>query len=126
MATRLPGSPDCDVGSAAATAVDRVDGEGHYADTAALARHEITGRALEDAAMRDRVVNWIRQFFGSAWAKYDLAKPGTFRLIPPDIRLSALRTDYRAMRPMYLSEPPSFDDVLSVLADLEERINVGG
>jgi hypothetical protein len=30
------------------------------------------------------------------------------------------------MRAMYLSEPPSFDDVLATLADLERRINQAG
>jgi hypothetical protein len=32
------------------------------------------------------------------------------------------------MRDMYLSQPPGFDEVLAVLADLEQRINgiVGG
>ena len=55
----------------------------HYADTAALAKHEITAQALGDHALRDRVVNWKSQFFGSKWASYDRAKPGSFRLAPP-------------------------------------------
>jgi hypothetical protein len=95
----------------------------HYADTAALARHPAAGKAIELADLRDRVVAWKGQFFGSGWAKYDLAKPGTFRLVPPVERLPALRRDYAAMRDMYLSEPPAFDDLLAVLADVEARIN---
>jgi hypothetical protein len=95
----------------------------HYADTAALAQHEAVTRAIGDHALRDRVVAWKSQFFGSSWANYHLAKPGTFRLIPPDERLPALRRDYQAMRDMYLSEPPSFDRILSVLVDLARRIN---
>jgi len=60
-------------------------------------------------------------------ARYDLAKPGTFRLVPPAEHLPAPRRDYQAMRDMYLSEPASFDDILATLADLENRINhVGG
>jgi hypothetical protein len=95
----------------------------HYADTAALARHSIADRALADHDLRDRVVAWKGRFFGSAWANYELAKPGSFKLIPPDSRLPVLRRDYEAMRAMYLSEPPSFDEVLSSLATLEGRIN---
>jgi len=99
----------------------------HYADTAALARHPTAGRAIDQHDLRIRVVAWKGQFFGNSWANYDLAKPGTFRLIPPAERLPALRRDYQAMRDMYLSEPPSFDDVLTTLAELENRINhVGG
>ncbi len=95
----------------------------HYSDTAALARHPRAGRAIHQHDLRNRVEAWKGQFFGSSWATYDLAKPGTFRLIPPTGRLPALRRDYQAMRDMYLSEPPSFDDILATLADLEGRIN---
>jgi hypothetical protein len=71
-------------------------------------------------------VQWKSQFFGSAWANYENAKPGTFRLVPPAERLSALRRDYQAMRDMYLSEPASFNEILTVLAELETRINKTG
>ena len=95
----------------------------HYADTAALARHPTAGRAIEHHDLRDRVVAWKGQFFGSSWANYDQAKPGTFRLVPPTARLPALRRDYQAMRDMYLSEPTAFDDILAILKELENRIN---
>ena len=95
----------------------------HYADTAALAKHPAAKSALDRHDIRNRVVEWKSQFFGSSWANYENAKPGTFRLVPPTERLPALRRDYQAMRDMYLSEPASFDDILSTLADLEARIN---
>jgi Nucleotidyl transferase AbiEii toxin, Type IV TA system len=95
----------------------------HYADTAALARHPASEAAISQNDLRERVVAWKRQFFGSAWANYDLAKPGTFRLVPPAERIRALRLDYEAMRDMYLSEPIAFDEVLTVLEELEQRIN---
>jgi hypothetical protein len=95
----------------------------HYADTAALSRHPVAARAVGQHQLRDRAVAWKEQFFGSLWANYDLAKPGTFRLVPPDGRLSVLRRDCLAMKDMYLSEPAGFDEVLAVLAELEERIN---
>jgi hypothetical protein len=98
----------------------------HYADTAALARHTVSTGALARGDLRDRVVAWKGQFFGSNWANYDLAKPGTFRLVPPDGRMTALRRDYQAMKDMYLSEPASFDDVMAALGELERRINVSG
>jgi hypothetical protein len=95
----------------------------HYADTAALAKHPTASGAIDQHELRDRVVAWKGQFFGSSWANYDQAKPGTFRLVPPAGRLLALRRDYEAMSDMYLSDPPSFDDVLAKLSDLERRIN---
>ena len=95
----------------------------HYAATAALARHPAAAGAIDRHDLRDRVVVWKGQFFGSSWASYDLAKPGTFRLVPPAARRAALRRDYEAMRDMYLAEPATFDEVLAVLAEVEERIN---
>jgi hypothetical protein len=95
----------------------------HYADTAALAQHSAAAGAINQHELRERVVAWKGQFFGSAWARYDLAKPGTFHLVPPAERLPALKRDYDAMSDMYLSEPISFDKVLAILAELEQRIN---
>lgn len=95
----------------------------HYADTAALAKHPAASQAVVDHELRNRVVQWKSQFFGSSWANFDHAKPGTFRLVPPPERLPALRRDYQAMRDMYLSEPAGFDEILATLAALEKRIN---
>jgi hypothetical protein len=98
----------------------------HYADMAALAQNPTASRAIDQHDLRDRVVAWKGQFFGSSWASYHLAQPGTFRLVPPPARLPALRRDYQAMRDMYLSEPPTFHNVLATLAALESRINQKG
>lgn len=96
----------------------------HYADTAMLAKHAEAIKAINNHNLRNQVVIWKSQFFGSSWANYDLAKPGTFRLVPPAERLPALRRDYQLMREMYLTTPPSFDDILTSLSDLEHRINL--
>jgi hypothetical protein len=98
----------------------------HYADTAALAKHSTASKAVDQHELRNRVVQWKSQFFGSSWANYDQAKPGTFRLVPPPDRQAALRRDYQTMRDMYLSEPANFDEILAILADLEKRINLTG
>lgn len=96
----------------------------HYADTAMLSNHPEAIKAINQHDLRNQVVLWKSQFFGSSWANYDLAKPGTFRLAPQPDRLPALRRDYQLMRDMYLTEPASFDDILSTLSHLEHRINV--
>lgn len=98
----------------------------HYADTAALAARPEAIDAVGQHDLRERVVAWKGQFFGSAWARYDLARPGTFRLVPPENRVPGLRRDYEAMRDMYLAEPIDFDKVLAALRELEQRINGAG
>ncbi|HVT47221.1 MAG TPA: nucleotidyl transferase AbiEii/AbiGii toxin family protein [Vicinamibacterales bacterium] len=97
----------------------------HYADTAALALHADASGAMEKSELRDRVVRWKSRFFGSAWARYDLAAPPTFKLVPPPEREAPLRRDYQAMRDMYLSEPAPFEEILSTLADVERQVNEG-
>jgi hypothetical protein len=44
-------------------------------------------------------------------------------LHPPEFRIAELRRDYLAMRPMFLGEPISFDEMMSVLAEVEEALN---
>lgn len=98
----------------------------HYADTAALANHPLAISVINQHDLRNRVVLWESLFFGSSWARYDLAKPGTFRLVPLAERLPALQRDYQSMRDMYLTKPIRFDEVLTILSDLERRINFVG
>ena len=95
----------------------------HYADLAALAfRPEIKAVAA-DSALCQRVVDWKAKFFARSWARYDLAVPGTFRLLPPDTRRTELALDYAEMRQMFIGEPLAFEAVMTALAGLEGVIN---
>ena len=95
----------------------------HYADTAALGRLPAVQATLGDHALRDRVVAWKARFFARGWARYDLACPPTFRLVPPPGRAQELAADYAAMSPMYFTKPPTFDAVLTALGQMEVEIN---
>ncbi len=95
----------------------------HYADTAALALHPVASAATGRHDLRARVVAWKSKFFASAWARYDLAQPPTFRLVPAPARHDALRHDYEAMREMYFVDPVPFDEILATLAEVQRRIN---
>jgi hypothetical protein len=95
----------------------------HYADTAAMAMRSEIGTVLSNHELRQHVADWKSRFFPSSWARYDLARPGTFRLVPPESRRAELERDYLAMRPMFLNEPPAFVSVLATLTHLESRIN---
>lgn len=95
----------------------------HYADVAAMAlRPEIEG-AINDSALRERVVAWKSRFFARSWARYDLAVPGTFRLVPSVERFPELKRDYSEMQDMFLEPPVPLESVFETLNDLEKRIN---
>ena len=97
----------------------------HYSDVAAMATHADIIPALTDDALRQRVVDWKSRFFAANWARYDLAKPTSFRLAPPEFRMKGLEEDYRAMLPMFLTEPPTFAAVVEALSSVESQLNQG-
>jgi hypothetical protein len=78
---------------------------------------------LADPALLNAVVEFKQRFYYSSWAHYELAVPGSFRLIPTERQLTALERDYREMRDMFYREPPEFAEVIRVLKALEDEIN---
>ena len=95
----------------------------HYYDVAMLAEGPIRAEALGDMTLLAQVVRHKETFYPSGWARYDLARPESFRLLPPKNRLAALERDYRSMGVMIFGEAPTFDKVMGVLAGLEHEIN---
>ena len=55
----------------------------HYSDMARLLGHANARAMLADHVLCARVVEWKTRVFARQWARYELAKPGTFRLLPP-------------------------------------------
>lgn len=95
----------------------------HYYDLAQMARSNMTAKAVTDLELLRRVVAHKQKFYSSAWAKYELAIPPTFRLLPQAKRIDDLKTDYDAMRVMIFGDAPTFDDILAGLQSLECEIN---
>jgi hypothetical protein len=95
----------------------------HYYDMVMLASSSVKTNALGNLQLLRDVSEFKQRFYRSGWARYDLATPGTFRLMPNEEGGKALRDDYRAMRPMFFSEPPSWDAILASLEMLEWEIN---
>ena len=95
----------------------------HYYDLAMLAQSPVRAEALADIALLDRVVRHKKAFYPSGWAKYDLARVGSLRLVPPDERRAALERDYRSMSVMIFGNPPTFGEILGTLAMLEKEVN---
>lgn len=96
----------------------------HYHDLARMAVDPAADRALADTELRERVVAHKSVYFRSGWARYDLAVPATFRLVPPDERLAELQSDHQSMLPMFFTPPQPIDKVIAVLGELEDRIRV--
>jgi predicted nucleotidyltransferase component of viral defense system len=96
----------------------------HYYDLYKLALSPIKEQAFAQRDLLPAVVQFKKRFYPSAWARYDRAKPGTFRLLPSgDGQIANLERDYDAMQMMLFGEPPSFSMIIEVLGDLEGQIN---
>jgi hypothetical protein len=98
----------------------------HYADVAMMAQASVKDEALADLNLLRKVVLHKDRFYHCAWAKYMEAKPGRFHLLPRNERLPDLRRDHDAMQAMFFGAPPTFDDIIHRLADLEREINGPG
>lgn len=95
----------------------------HYYDLARLATSPIKTAALADTALLAEVVAFKQRFYPRPWARYDLACPGSLRLVPESEVLNMVRTDYVAMANMIFGEVPPFDEIIAALAALEAEIN---
>jgi len=95
----------------------------HYYDLICMARFPVKDSALADLALLRDVVRFKEKFYRAPSARYHLAVPGTFRLLPKDRGGKELERDYHRMRPMFFSEPPQWDSILDQLRALEDEIN---
>lgn len=98
----------------------------HYYDVAIMAKSSIKKEALNDLQLLAEVVEFKNKFYPASWAKFDEAKSGTLKLLPPDFRMQELKKDYKAMENMIFDKFLSFEEILQTLQDLENEINLQG
>jgi hypothetical protein len=95
----------------------------HYYDVAMLAQGPIRAEALADKDLLAQVVRHKETFYPSAWARYDLARPGSFHVMPAENRIASLERDYRDMAVIIFGESPAFGGIIETLTALEHEIN---
>ncbi len=95
----------------------------HYYDVAKMAESPVKPAALADRDLLANVVEFKERFYPRGWARYDLARPGSFRLVPEGHVLAAVRADYRSMVNMIFGAIPEFDDMMTTLTTLQAEIN---
>jgi hypothetical protein len=88
-----------------------------------LQRNGIAETALSDLDLLQSVAQFKDRFYPSRRARYDLAQPGTLRLIPDQEQQAELKGDYAKMQTMFFQNPPAWDTIIRELQSLEESIN---
>ncbi len=97
----------------------------HYYDLYRMAGSHVRQSALDNLGLLEDVVDFKQRFYPCAWARYEDAKPGSFKLIPSESQRAELKRDYRAMELMIFGEVPAFEAILNALQELEGEINGG-
>lgn len=95
----------------------------HYYDLALMSETSIAGNALGDTELRKSITTHSNYFFRRAWMKLEEAQPGSFKLVPEGELRKRIEADYRRMKGMLTGEVPEFNDLLTRLEALEDRIN---
>lgn len=97
----------------------------HYYDLFQLAKSPIKDSACSNLHLLKDVVEFKQRFYPSAWARYDLAVPGTMRLLPAgEEHLKFLAQDFKDMTVMLFGKTkPAFEEIVDALRDLEVTIN---
>lgn len=95
----------------------------HYYDLYCIAHSDIKVSAYKNPELLKRVTDFKMKFYPRKWAHYELAAPGTIRLLPPEYRFEALRKDYDSMKNMMFGEYPNFDTLMKYIGGLEREIN---
>ena len=95
----------------------------HYYDLSEMVASPIYGKAIENIDLLIKVAEHKALFFKDTKARYELAKPGSLRLVPQDEHLVQLNDDYRQMQEMFFEDQPPFESVLERLKTTEEEIN---
>jgi Nucleotidyl transferase AbiEii toxin, Type IV TA system len=95
----------------------------HYYDVAKMAESPVKHAALADKNLLANVVEFKARFYPRGWARYDLARPGSFCLVPEGHVLAAVRADYRSMANMIFGDVPEFNDIMTILKALQDEIN---
>ena len=95
----------------------------HYYDVMKMARSATRQKALSNPGLLKSVVDFVSRFYPQSWARYELARPGSFKLIPSPEVARAHSEDYELMKDMIYGERPSFEEILEELKSLESDIN---
>jgi hypothetical protein len=96
----------------------------HLYDIHRLWQHGVGRQAVGDVKLLADVVRHKRTFYCQASAKYELAVPGSFRLVPGENAVRAIQPEYAQMaEEMIFGEAPDLAVVLETLRAIEGEIN---
>lgn len=95
----------------------------HYYDFFRLLNSKYKDESVKRVDLLKRVSEHKQIYFRSARAKYEDAKPGTLKLVPPTHVFDEMKRDYVQMGEMIFSKPPAWDDIIGGVRQFEIEFN---
>ena len=95
----------------------------HYYDMFCMSASWVKEAAFADLDLLDKVTAFKRKFYPRRWARYEDAKPGGMKLLPPNHCIEILEEDYGHMKGMIFGAKPDFKDMMDIIRVLEQEIN---
>lgn len=95
----------------------------HYYDLAMMAESSIKDEAIADLSLLKQVVDFKLKFYPATWAQFEMAKPGSLKLMPSDFHIKELQKDYKELQNMIFHKNLEFAQILNRLQNLEDEIN---
>lgn len=95
----------------------------HYYDLYRMMNSPVKDAAFNNTELLKKVVEFKEKFYRCPWAKYEDAKIGTMKLMPPERNIQALKTDYEHMQNMIFGTKPIFHEIMTGIQKLEDEIN---
>ncbi len=95
----------------------------HYYDVYMLSQSEVTDRAIKNIHLLKTVTTHNSIFFRSKQASYETAKSGSLKMVPNQLLLQQVASDYKAMEEMFFGGIVPFTKITSALKALENKLN---
>ncbi len=95
----------------------------HYYDIYQMNNSAVKEISLGNLNLLQEVAEFKNRFYRSPSARYDLAKPGTLKIVPSENKILSLTKDYEQMKEMLFGTIPSFEEIVENLRNLEMEIN---
>lgn len=95
----------------------------HYYDLYCMMNTPVKDAALKNTGLLKKVVEFKEKFYRCPWAKYEDAKIGTMKLMPPERNMQALKDDYEHMQNMIFGNKPEFQEIMAGVQKFETEIN---
>jgi len=88
-----------------------------------LANSEYQEQIYATAPLLDEIIAFDRKFYPKPGVVYDEMNLRTLRLSPPQSRIADLEQDYLQMLEMIFGEKPTWDELLTSLATIQNQLH---